>query len=417
MLDRTTPRYGSPPKHLPDTRVVSTVQDRDLSRDEPWARSLARSRARREAAAASTGLPVLPARGVSVAAAVALTAGAAAGVTAIEAGAPDTAEAVVVKSRGADVRQLQQAIGVGADGVFGPATERALKRWQRAHGLTADGIAGPNTRAALGIGAGPVLKRKRGATVRRSRAGRSGGHRRAHGGGGVRSLQRRLGVPADGVFGPGTEAALKRWQSSHGLTARRRRRPQHAPGARDGPGPRAQATRLRRRWRWALGSPEGDPLGQPDRHHAVQVRRGPPDLPRQRLRLLRLGLLRAPRRGPAAHAARLERVHVLRCSRARALHHHLRQPQPRLHVGQRTPLRHQRALGDRLALDQLRTARRRASWSATRRVSRDARARLRPVPRAASARSGGTARWTGWRRPRARRRWRPACAPGRWRSW
>ncbi len=195
-----------------------TVQDRDLSRDELWARSLARSRARREAAAASTGLPVLPARGVSVAAAVALTAGAAAGVTAIEAGAPDTAEAVVVKSRGADVRRLQQAIGVGADGVFGPATERALKRWQRAHGLTADGIAGPNTRAALGIGAGPVLKRKRGATVRRSRAGRSGGHRRAHGGGGVRSLQRHLGVPADGVFGPGTEAALKRWQSSHGLT-------------------------------------------------------------------------------------------------------------------------------------------------------------------------------------------------------
>jgi peptidoglycan hydrolase-like protein with peptidoglycan-binding domain len=154
---------------------------------------------------------------VSVAAAVALTAGAAAGVTVIEAGAPDTAAAVVVKSRGGDVRQLQRAIGVSADGVFGPDTERALKRWQRAHGLTADGIAGPNTRAALGIGSGPVLKRKRAASGGRTRAGRSGGPRRAHGGGGVRSLQRRIGVPADGVFGPGTEAALKRWQGAHGL--------------------------------------------------------------------------------------------------------------------------------------------------------------------------------------------------------
>ncbi len=194
------------------------MQQRDLSRDELWAQSLARSRARREAAAAASGRPAFPTRRVSMAAAVVLTAGAAGGVTLIEAGAPDSAEAVVVKSRGGDVRQLQRAIGVSADGVFGPATERALKRWQRARGLTADGIAGPNTRAALGLGAGPVLKRKRGAAGSGTRARRSSGRRAAQGGGGVRSLQRRIGVPADGVFGPGTEAALKRWQSAHGLT-------------------------------------------------------------------------------------------------------------------------------------------------------------------------------------------------------
>jgi cell wall-associated NlpC family hydrolase len=57
------------------------------------------------------------------------------------------------------VRALQRALGVSADGVFGPATERALKRWQRAHGLMADGIAGPQTRAKMGLGSGPVLKR------------------------------------------------------------------------------------------------------------------------------------------------------------------------------------------------------------------------------------------------------------------
>ena len=51
---------------------------------------------------------------------------------------------------------------MGADSVFGPGTERALKRWQRRHGLAADGVAGPQTRRALGLGPGRVLERKRG---------------------------------------------------------------------------------------------------------------------------------------------------------------------------------------------------------------------------------------------------------------
>ena len=117
-----------------------------------------------------------------------------------------------------DVRALQRKVGVAADGVFGPATERAVKRWQRRHGLVADGIVGPQTRSAMGLGSGPVLKRKRsGSRSRRGSAGRA--HHRSHGRGGVRSLQRRIGVPADGVFGPGTEAALKHWQAAHGLAA------------------------------------------------------------------------------------------------------------------------------------------------------------------------------------------------------
>ena len=52
-------------------------------------------------------------------------------------------------SRGEGVKMMQEALGVGADGAFGPGTERALKAWQTANGLTADGIAGPATLGVL----------------------------------------------------------------------------------------------------------------------------------------------------------------------------------------------------------------------------------------------------------------------------
>ena len=48
-------------------------------------------------------------------------------------------------AKGDGVKMMQEALGIGADGVFGPGTERALKEWQSANGLTADGIAGPKT--------------------------------------------------------------------------------------------------------------------------------------------------------------------------------------------------------------------------------------------------------------------------------
>ena len=48
-------------------------------------------------------------------------------------------------SRGEGVKMMQEALGIGADGVFGPGTERALKAWQSSNNLVADGIAGPKT--------------------------------------------------------------------------------------------------------------------------------------------------------------------------------------------------------------------------------------------------------------------------------
>jgi putative chitinase len=48
-------------------------------------------------------------------------------------------------SRGDGVKLMQEALGLGADGIFGAGTEAKLKEWQAANGLSADGIAGPAT--------------------------------------------------------------------------------------------------------------------------------------------------------------------------------------------------------------------------------------------------------------------------------
>ena len=51
--------------------------------------------------------------------------------------------------QGDDVKKMQKAIGVGADGDFGPGTLVAVKKWQKLNGLVADGIVGPATQAKM----------------------------------------------------------------------------------------------------------------------------------------------------------------------------------------------------------------------------------------------------------------------------
>ena len=62
--------------------------------------------------------------------------------------------AKVVRSSGSTVKAVQRALGIPADGIYGPQTRRAVRRFQRANGLVVDGIAGPQTLAALGLRTG-----------------------------------------------------------------------------------------------------------------------------------------------------------------------------------------------------------------------------------------------------------------------
>src|SRR5215211_7916389 len=111
------------------------------------------------------------------------------------------------------VRQLQRALRTAAyttgrvDGVYGPLTEGAVRRFQAAYGLTVDGVVGPETRAAL-----------RAASADESRAPpalRPGGGYRTPGDSArvldVQRMLRGLGYeagPLDGLFGPQTQAAV-----------------------------------------------------------------------------------------------------------------------------------------------------------------------------------------------------------------
>ena len=54
-------------------------------------------------------------------------------------------------SRGEQVKELQRALGIAADGIFGSGTALEVRRFQSNNGLSVDGIVGPATWEAIGV--------------------------------------------------------------------------------------------------------------------------------------------------------------------------------------------------------------------------------------------------------------------------
>jgi peptidoglycan hydrolase-like protein with peptidoglycan-binding domain len=131
---------------------------------------------------------------------------------------PNTGQPTIsLGATGDAVSWLQRALrrtpdlGIVVDGIFGPATEIAVKEFQQGAGLADDGIVGPLTWAALPKGA-PMPTLREGST-----------------GAVVRSLQQVLanGAPGqwntspgaiDGDFGPNTRASVQAFQTWGGVT-------------------------------------------------------------------------------------------------------------------------------------------------------------------------------------------------------
>jgi peptidoglycan hydrolase-like protein with peptidoglycan-binding domain len=119
--------------------------NRDLSSPVPWRRSLRASQERRVKRARHRRRVFRGRAGVTLA--VVLSTVAAGGAFAQDAATPQSTSAQSPDT----VRAVQQKLGVTADGVYGPRTRAAVKRFQRRSGLTVDGVAGPQTLAALGL--------------------------------------------------------------------------------------------------------------------------------------------------------------------------------------------------------------------------------------------------------------------------
>jgi peptidoglycan hydrolase-like protein with peptidoglycan-binding domain len=159
-------------------------------------------------------------------------------------------------SKATAVKLAQAALHVQVDGEFGPETEQAIRRFQGAAHIKVDGVVGPETWHALHVDGEATLtpppsalpqphpsrpvepesSEGHGEAEAEAENGASEGGRGHRGtavahtalvgehqgprhpsGSPVRVLQEALRISADGEYGPETAAAIKRFQSAHGL--------------------------------------------------------------------------------------------------------------------------------------------------------------------------------------------------------
>jgi peptidoglycan hydrolase-like protein with peptidoglycan-binding domain len=175
---------------------------RDLTDPELWDISQTRARAKRLAAEPSQ-LPQPKVAGATLvvaalSAALPVAGGAQKSRARNAAAAEVRVELLRVGSRGPAVKKLQRELGIVADGIFGPQTRAAVRAFQKHHRLLVDGIVGPQTSGAL----------HRTTTAAAAKLIRAWW---------VAPVQQALGVPADGLYGPVSRAAVRAYQKKHGL--------------------------------------------------------------------------------------------------------------------------------------------------------------------------------------------------------
>jgi len=131
--------------------------------------------------------------------------------------------------KGEPVKRIQKAVGVKADGYYGPDTVKAVKAFQKAHKLDADGIVGDKTWAAINGGKKapkpspsksdpfPLPKGHFYYTEDRRSTVHSGYWSKDRPA--IRKIQKKVGTGVDGGYGSKTKAAVMRWQKKHGLKA------------------------------------------------------------------------------------------------------------------------------------------------------------------------------------------------------
>lgn len=114
-----------------------------------------------------------------------------------------------IGSRGPDVTALQHMLrgwsdinrfSLAADGIYGPRTAAAVRTFQRFRGLRVDGVVGPQTWGALASFI--VARGDRGGFVAAAQ---------------VELTKNEYEAAVDGIFGPQTEAAVRRAQCDLGL--------------------------------------------------------------------------------------------------------------------------------------------------------------------------------------------------------
>ena len=136
-------------------------------------------------------------------------------------------EALRLGDHGPQVVALQRVLRASGqtlvlDGAFGPDTQRAVRRVQAKGALEQDGVVGVATMKVLDASVTTIAPKPDGTSptfpdVRAGAVLASGARSET-----VRALQTRLtergyAAGADGVFGPGTEAAVRRFQREQGL--------------------------------------------------------------------------------------------------------------------------------------------------------------------------------------------------------